>query len=161
MAPEIFASLENSLLEKSVILSRLVNLATEHKDALIAHNVDILPEINNRQTEELSRLDKVQKSSNKLLARLCSAVGLNEPPASISQLASRLPDRQRERLEELSEHLTGLASELALASEVNANLSANALEFVRFTLQAISCNIRDNNPTAGQPPSSLVLDAQA
>ncbi len=161
MSPEAFAALEGSLVQKLEGLERLVALAEANRQALITHDVDAIIEINQKQTDELSRLDRLQRASAKMLERLASALGVDGPGASLSAVAPLLPDRQRERLEELSGRLTEEASRLATASEINATLSANALEFIRLTLNAVS---QAQQEEAGQPvpaaPGSLVLDAQ-
>ncbi len=161
MSPEAFAALEGSLTKKLEGLERLVALAEENRQALITHDVDAIIEINRRQTDELSRLDRLQRASAKMLERLGAALGVDGAAVSLSAVAPLLPDRQRERLEELSGRLTEEASRLAAASEINATLSANALEFIRITLDAVSQAQQEDAGQAVRPaPGSLVLDAQ-
>ena len=161
MSPEAFAALEGSLIQKLEGLERLVALAEANRQALITHDVDAIVEINQKQTDELSRLDRLQRASAKMLERLAGALGVEASGVSLSAVAPLLPDQQRERLEELSGRLTEEASRLATASEINATLSANALEFIRLTLNAVSQAQReDAGEAAAASPGSLVLDAQ-
>jgi len=158
MSPDVFRTLEGSLVEKHQGIERLVALAEENRDALIAHDVDAIIRINEQQTDELSRLDRLQRASTRLLARLASALGVEGEGVCLSAVAARLPDEQRTRLEQLSSVLTEGASRLAAISEANAMLSANALEFIRITLSAVS----DVSSADAERPAngSLVLDAQ-
>jgi len=161
MSPEAFAALEGSLIQKLEGLERLVALAEASRQALITHDVDAIVEINQKQTDELSRLDRLQRASAKMLERLAGALGVEASGVSLSAVAPLLPDQQRERLEELSGRLTEEASRLATASEINATLSANALEFIRLTLNAVSQAQREEaGEAAAASPGSLVLDAQ-
>ncbi len=160
MSPQIFETLERSLKEKVEGLERLITLAVENREALITHNVDEIIRLNQLQTEELSRLDLSQRSSSKLLARMASALGLDANQATITVIAASLPEAQRKRLEALSTLLTDKASELATVSEINASLSANALDFIRFTMHTISAERADSDTQGAPRSNSLVLDVQ-
>ncbi|MCC6484757.1 MAG: flagellar export chaperone FlgN [Armatimonadetes bacterium] len=161
MAPEIFIALERSLLEKLAGLQKLNRLADQHREALVANDVDTIVHLNEEQTKELSHLDRLQRSSSKLLARVAAGLGLEEQGLSLKSIAPALPEAQRQRLESLSTDLTDEAARLAMASELNANLSANALEFIRFTLQAVSNSVQQRSQTGSADPASLVLDTRA
>lgn len=157
MNPEVFQALTRSLDEKTAGLDRLIALAEENRQALVAHDVDAIIRLNEEQTEELSRLDRLQRGSAKLLTRLGVALGVQEGRVSLSAIAAALPDEQRAALEQMSHVLTEKAGTLAEISETNAELSASALDFIRFTLNAVSESARQNNPGNN---GSLVLDAQ-
>ncbi|MEI6916247.1 MAG: flagellar export chaperone FlgN [Armatimonadota bacterium] len=161
MAPEVFAALRGSLVEKLDGLNRLNDLADRHRDALIAHNVDEIVRLNKLQTDELSQLDRLQRSSSKLMARVAGGVGIAPENTCLSALADHLPEDQRSVLEDLSLQLTEQASRLALSSELNANLSANALEYIRVTLQAVSDQVNDETSSGRSQTVSLVLDTVA
>lgn len=161
MAPEVFTALEHSLVEKLEGLQRLNALADQHREALVVNDVDTIVQLNEAQTKELSHLDRLQRSSSKLLGRVAAGLGLEGETVSLREVAPALPDAQRRRLETLSTNLTEEAARLAMASELNANLSANALEFVRFTLQTLSNSVQQHASTTEHDPASLVLDTRA
>ncbi len=161
MSRDLFSTLEQTLLRKLEGLDRLIVLAGQNRDALVASDVDAIVLANEQQTSELSRLDRLQRSSARLLNELASSLGLEDRGATLKSVAAALPEQQRQRLAGLSEDLQNRAQQLAFAAELNATLSTNALDFIQFSLQTISRAVAEAQPERGVANPSLVLDVQA
>lgn len=161
MTNDILEALERSLQEKLDSLGRLVRLAEVHREALVSNNIDELLAVSQEQTTALSELDRLQRSSSQMMSRIGSELGLSQQDSSLSAIAGALPEEYRVRLEKLSEGLMSEASRLAMASEINASLSSNALEFIRFSLQAVNDAQANSPEVSGNEPGSLLVNEKA
>jgi hypothetical protein len=73
-------------------------------------------------------------------ASLATAVGINtdEEPSSLSQLTRRLPPSDAAPLRAVAREIRAIDAELRENMEQNRNLLQNALEFIEFSLNAIT-----------------------
>lgn len=161
MTNDVLEALERSLNNKLESLQQLVKLAEVHREALVSNNIDELVAVSQQQTSALSELNRLQRSSSQMMIRIGCELGLSQEDSNLSAIAGALPEEYRVRLERLSEGLMSEASRLAMASEINASLSSNALEFIRFSLQAVSDAQANSPELSGNQPSSLQVNEKA
>src|SRR5262249_34923624 len=116
---------------------RLLALAEEETEVIIANDLSRLAALKLEQrhcVERQAALEAVRQSATRDLA---CATGMDQVP-TLNSLLATLPVHDQETLSQLRVHLLEIQGRLDLLNARNRQLLENALDYVRFSLDAIT-----------------------
>jgi hypothetical protein len=126
------------LLQEELTLSRhLLALAEEQTDVIVANDVKGLTRLQGEQQRCLNQQRALEKARIAAVRDLAWATGLDRVP-TLKNLLPGLPAREQQALEQLRLQLLEVHSGLDRVHARNRYLLENALDYVRFSLEALT-----------------------
>lgn len=119
--------LTSTLREEKQILTEIVKIMKQEKEALIKDNINALEEITRAKEEMKRRLDSIEKDRIKFYGH----VGLKE-------ILPGLKENEREEAQAIGEDMAALVLEISELNDTNYLLIAQSLSYARGMINALS-----------------------
>ena len=126
---------------------KLLELAEEKKDALVANDIDVLSSLLNNEEEILETINQFDAAREDIIIELSTELDLVSSEINYSQLIEHLPDKWVNKLKPVREKLLTTINELHELNESNKMLINEAIKLNNLTYKSIAQIIEPNNNT--------------
>ncbi len=158
------ANLRRNLQHQLILARKLIRLSQEQTRALVSNDIVQIAVLETTVRESLSQQEGLEETRLQCTLEIAKALGL-PPEATLVQVLPKLPPSDQRVLRQQRQEILKAHHELRALKEQNLHLLQNALDYVQFSLEAISSvafkpSKYGTNLAALSSPS-LLLDSRA
>ena len=132
---QFLVDLVSLLEEQKAILEVLLDLSNQERKILVEGKSHLLEDIIRRELKELSKINALEKKRKAMDKDLALAFGLDEDEITISAIAERADDYERQVITSLQEELSGLLRHHTELNKENRELIKAHLDYTDMMLQ--------------------------
>lgn len=154
--PDHFERLETILREEADRYRRLAVIGNEQKDLLVAGDMGKLPENVRAAEREVFALGPLGTARNETIAALGRVLGMTD--STLTSIAEKAPEQRRDSLRAAVAEVVSAAKSLDAVNQGNEKLLENAVQYVQFTLSALSGGAKTKDtytPSATTPKNQV------
>lgn len=144
MTQELITILSNEQIQ----YDNLLRYANEKKDCLINNKLNELGDLTNKEQIIITELNRSEKKRKDIIESL--GIVLNKDNITLSEIAKKLPESDKEALLKIKENLLNTVDKLKELNRQNTELITEGLNFTEYTLNAMQGPSRDNNSYANE-----------
>jgi len=130
--------LKNVLEEEYSYYEKFLEHANAKRDLIIKNEVEEISDINSKEQLLISLYAKVAKKRDKTIDDISIVLNIDRKNLTIKSLMEKLPKEEKEKLEDVSERTRDIVGVLKDANLKNELLIKQSLEYVEFTLNAVT-----------------------
>ena len=144
---KIYQSLFDVLTEEENLYSKLMELAIEKKDAIVANDLESLTELLQNDTETIELLNQLDEQRAKLTKEICVNNDIQVQDISFKELIKFLPESWQENLWDIRNKLIAIIDELHQQNEQNKFLVNEAIKLNNASLNLFLQALEPENTT--------------
>lgn len=159
---EKFDKLISLLSELLVLYQGILELSRRKRVTLTTANAQELEGITKQEEVLILRIGKLEKAREALIQDIISGHNLDRRQLTLTQIKQLADDDTAGRLEQISDELNGIITELSSLNEINTHLLQQAMHFVNYNINIMTQHVAD--PTyapQGQQSDQANRKAQA
>ena len=132
---QFLVDLVSLLSEQKAILETLLDLSNQERKILVEGKSHLLEDIIRRELKELSKVNALEKKRKAMEKDLALAFGLDEEDVTISAIAERSDDDERQAIVALQHELSDLLRQHTELNQENRELIKAHLDYTDMMLQ--------------------------
>ncbi|MEJ6950163.1 flagellar protein FlgN [Natronospora cellulosivora (SeqCode)] len=155
MSESSYKALLEVLKEEEKLYSKLLELANEKKEAIVANDIDNLSKLLQDDNEIISLLNQLDQERFELIKSICENKGVEKQDPSFKELIKLIPEPWQEPLSASRNKLLALIDELHEQNEQNKFLINEAIKLNNASVNMFLKAVEPENTTYNNKQKSV------
>ncbi len=134
----LLKKLTDILNKENDIYDTFLKLSNNKTDLIVSGNVSELENIVKVEQSLIIKIAKLEDQREKIVESLSTVLGKNPEEITISELTSRLGQKEATELKECQEKILNSINSLKVNNELNSKLIKNSLEYIDFSINMMT-----------------------
>ncbi|MDK2799520.1 MAG: hypothetical protein PWP27_1912 [Clostridiales bacterium] len=138
MMQNVLNKLFEVLVQQIRVYENILKLAKEKTDIVVAGKITELENLVKLEQALVVQIGRLEQQREEVVDEIAAVLNINKQDVTMSSLTEYLDVLQKEKLKNYQQKLTNILDELKNTNELNAKLIKQALEYVEFSINAMT-----------------------